>query len=77
MPDAAAGQTTCPVTVTVTVGGKTSPAVRVNVAAGVTFSGRVAPGLCQIKFTVPGGLTGTNPLTMSTSTVSYTLWIAP
>jgi uncharacterized protein (TIGR03437 family) len=137
MPDGVAGQTSCPVAVT--VGGQTSPVVKVNVAPGVmelfgftsaagplpivthsdyslvgpasagltaarpgetliawgtgdctapaiavgrtspgvTFSGRVAPGLCQINFTVPDGLTGANPLTMSTSTVSYTLWITP
>ena len=54
------------------------PAVAVGSAgASVAFSGRVSPGLCQINFVVPNGLTGANPLTISSSTVPYTLWVAP
>jgi uncharacterized protein (TIGR03437 family) len=46
-------------------------------SASVAFSGLVGPGLCQINFAVPNGLSGANPLRISTSTVSYTLWVAP
>src|SRR5260370_5216637 len=56
----------------------TAPAIAVGrTSPAVTFSGRRAPGLCQLNFTAPDGLTGAHPLTMSTSTVSYTLWITP
>lgn len=50
----------------VTVG--TSPSV-------VQFSGRVAAGLCQINFVVPGGIKGGVPLALSSSANKYTLWI--
>jgi uncharacterized protein (TIGR03437 family) len=52
----------------VTVGGANAP---------VGYSGRVAPGLCQLNFTVPSGLAGQNPLRISTSPSSYVLWLAP
>ena len=48
-----------------------------GLSAGLVFSGRTGPGLCQINFTLPGGLTGANPLAISTSRVSNTLWTAP
>jgi uncharacterized protein (TIGR03437 family) len=54
------------------------PTVTVGSAsAAVIFSGRAGPGVCQINFSVPGGLTGANPLQISTSTSSYTLWVTP
>lgn len=45
--------------------------------AAVTFSGRVAPGLCQLNFVVPTALRGSNQLTVSTSLNPYVLWVAP
>jgi uncharacterized protein (TIGR03437 family) len=55
-----------------------NPVITVGTAtAQVIFSGRVGPGLCQINFAVPSGLSGANPLKISTSTVSYTLWVTP
>jgi len=137
MPDAVAGQTSCPVVVT--VGGQTSQAVTINIASGimelfgftssagslpiithpdyslvgpngaglipakpgetviawgtgdcsipsltaggefaaVVFSGRVSPGLCQLNFVVPSGLSGENQLRISTSPNPYVLWVAP
>lgn len=51
---------------TVTVGG--NPAV-------VLFSGRVAPGLCQLNFVVPDSPAGANELKVSTSPNSYTIWV--
>ncbi len=51
----------------VTVGGK---------AAAVVFSGVIAPGLCQINFQVPAGLSGAESLAISTSQNPYTLWLA-
>ena len=55
-----------------------APVIAVGgVSASLIFSGRTAPGLCQINFVVPGGLTGDNPLALSPSKVSYTLWTAP
>ncbi len=53
-----------------------APAISVGSAsAAVIFSGRVAPGLCQINFSVPNGLSGANTLQISTSTSAYTLWV--
>jgi uncharacterized protein (TIGR03437 family) len=137
MPDAVAGQTSCPVVVT--VGGQTSQAVTINIASGimelfgfpssagslpiithpdyslvgpnsaglipakpgetviawgtgdcsipsltaggesaaVVFSGRVSPGLCQLNFAVPSGLSGENQLRISTSPNPYVLWVSP
>lgn len=43
--------------------------------ATVIFAGRTAPGLCQINFAVPDGLTGENQLRISTSPNLYTLWV--
>ena len=43
--------------------------------ATIFFSGRTAPGLCQINFAVPDGLTGDNQLRISTSPNPYTLWV--
>jgi uncharacterized protein (TIGR03437 family) len=46
-------------------------------SAEVTFSGRVAPGLCQINLVVPGvAPPGNDPLTVSSSPSSYSLWVA-
>ena len=45
--------------------------------ATVAFSGRVAPGLCQINFVVPNSPTGSNQLNMSTSPNIYSLWVSP
>ena len=49
----------------------TTPLITVGAAgAKVIFSGRAGPGLCQINFAVPEGLSWANPLKISTSTVS-------
>jgi uncharacterized protein (TIGR03437 family) len=45
--------------------------------ATVVFSGRVAPGLCQINFVVPNSPTGSNQLKLSTSPNLYSLWVSP
>jgi uncharacterized protein (TIGR03437 family) len=56
----------------------TFPAVTVgNANASVSFSGRVAPGLCQINFSVPNAVSGVGPLQISTSTGPYVLWVGP
>jgi uncharacterized protein (TIGR03437 family) len=56
----------------------TLPTVAVgNANASVSFSGRVAPGLCQVNFSVPSGVSGASPLQISTSLSSYILWVAP
>jgi uncharacterized protein (TIGR03437 family) len=45
--------------------------------AVVSFSGQVAPGLCQINFVVPGvALPGNDPLSISSSPSSYNLWVS-
>jgi uncharacterized protein (TIGR03437 family) len=45
--------------------------------AGVTFSGQVAPGLCQINFVVPSvAPPGNDPLSISGSPSSYNLWVS-
>lgn len=55
-----------------------TPAITVGGKPSITsFSGRVAPGLCQINFAVPQGLAGENQLRLSTSPGVYSLWIAP
>ena len=56
----------------------TLPSVTVGTTkATVPFSGQVAAGLCQINFSVPEGLSGSNPLQISSSTSPYVLWITP
>ena len=42
-------------------------------AATVIFSGRVEPGLCQLNFLVPNGLSGASQLTISNSPSVYAL----
>jgi uncharacterized protein (TIGR03437 family) len=55
-----------------------SPQITVGgIAATVVFSGVTAPGLCQLNFKVPQGLSGANPLAISTSPNAYTLWLTP
>lgn len=55
-----------------------APSVTVGRApAAVVFSGRVAPGLCQINFTIPDIPAGLNSLSMSTSPAAYALWVSP
>jgi uncharacterized protein (TIGR03437 family) len=53
---------------TIAVGGK---------SAAVQFSGRVGPGLCQLNFVVPNGLSGANQLKVSTASQTQLLWVAP
>jgi uncharacterized protein (TIGR03437 family) len=54
------------------------PGVTVGGApATVAFSGRVAPGLCQINFVVPSSPAGSNQVKMSTSPNLYSLWVSP
>jgi uncharacterized protein (TIGR03437 family) len=54
-------------TPTVTVSGE---------AASVIFAGRAGAGLCQLNFLVPSGLSGEDPLKISTSPGVYNLWVA-
>ncbi len=55
-----------------------TPAVTVSASpAAVTFSGRSAPGLCQVNFVVPGGApAGSDPLSLSSSPGAYNLWVS-
>jgi uncharacterized protein (TIGR03437 family) len=49
-----------------------------GISASVAFSGRVAPGLCQVNFVVPGmAPAGGDQLSASTSPNTYTLWVSP
>jgi len=51
-----------------------APAVTVGgSAASVVFSGRVAPGLCQVNFTVPQGVSGVVQLDLSSALNAYVL----
>ena len=45
--------------------------------ATVAFSGRTAPGLCQLNIVVPNGSAGSTKLAISTSPVTYDLWVNP
>lgn len=54
-----------------------TPAVWAGPArAVVTFSGRVAPGLCQLNFVIPNGVAGDTALGISTSQGTYRIWIS-
>jgi len=55
-----------------------SPAITVNGnPAAVLSSGRVDPGLCQLKFFVPNGSSGESTLKISTSPNVYNLSVTP
>jgi len=55
----------------------TKPSVAVGGSAAVVlFSGRVAPGLCQIDFVVPNNLNAASQMTISSSPDTYILWLA-
>ncbi len=52
----------------------TTPTISVGSAsASVVFSGRVEPGLCQINFTIPQGVSGAAELNLSSSMSAYIL----